>query len=135
MGETNYAIKDLLRQFLGNHQLVFSCGDVAKDHAVTELNVFEVKAGGGCFVGGDFFQGSLVESHLAIVDGAEGDSTDVGLRELVGDYFFSADVMHVCGKLADDGQLSGESDAKKSAAGGCPKPEKTWQQGKLTHFQ
>ena len=67
-GRDQLWIQDLLRPFLVNHPSVFACGDVTKDHAVTELNVLEEEAGDGCFVGGDFFQGSLVESLLAIVD-------------------------------------------------------------------
>ena len=107
MGETTYSIKDLLLPFLGNHRSAFVSGDVAKDCAVTELNVLEAKVGDGCFVGGDFFRGSLVESQLAIVDGGEGDSRDVGPRERAGDHIvFSADVTHVCGKLADERQVA-----------------------------
>ena len=55
MGETNYGIKDLLHPYLGNHRSVFVCGDVAKNCAVAEQNVFEAIPGDGCFVGGDFF--------------------------------------------------------------------------------
>ena len=45
---------------------------------------------------------SLVKSQLAIVDGGEGEGRDVRPRGLAGDYIvFSADVMHVCGKLAE----------------------------------
>ena len=42
-----------------------------------------------------------------IVDGVERDSRNVAPRELVGNYIvFSADVMHVGGKLADEGQVA-----------------------------
>ena len=106
VGETNYGIKNLFRALLGNNLSVFTCGDVATDCAVTEVNVLEAKAGDGCFVGGDFFQGSLVESQLVIVDGGEEDGKDVRPRELVSNYIvFSTDVMHVCQKLADEGQV------------------------------
>ena len=38
-------MKDLLHPFLGNHRLVFACGDVVKNCAVTELNVLEANPG------------------------------------------------------------------------------------------
>ena len=78
-----------------------------RDNVWHQLNVLEPKAGDGCFVGGDFFRGSLVENQLAIVDGGEGESRDIGSRECVSNYIvFSADVMHVCGKLADERQVA-----------------------------
>ena len=49
----------------------------------------------------------MVESQLAIVDGGERDSRDVKTRELADNYIvFSADVMHVGGKFADEGQVA-----------------------------
>ena len=54
----------------------------------------------------NFFQGSLIASQLTIVDGGEGDSRDVGSRELMDDHIvFSTDVTHVSGKLTDERQL------------------------------
>ena len=67
---------------------MLACGDVAKDCAVTELNVLEVKAGVQCFVRSDFFQGGLVESQLVIVNGGEGDKGDIWPRECIGDHIF-----------------------------------------------
>ena len=55
IGETNYGVKDLFLPFLGIHRSVFTCGDVAKNCAVSELNVLEAKAGDGGFVGSDSF--------------------------------------------------------------------------------
>ena len=67
MGEAKDGIKDLRHPFLGNHRLMFTCGFVAEDCTLAELDVLKVKAGDGCFVGGDFFQGGLIRSQLMIV--------------------------------------------------------------------
>ena len=107
MGETVKCIKDLLHPFLANHQLVLACEGVTEDCAVFELNVLEAKADDGCFAGSDFFQGGLIESQLAIVNGWEGDGKDVRRREPIGDHIvFSTDVTHVGEKLADERQVA-----------------------------
>ena len=110
-------IKDLLGPFLGNHRWVFACGEVTEECAVAELDVPEVKAGDECFVGSDLFRCSLVKSQLVIVNGREGDGRDVGPGECISDYIvFSTDVTHVCGKLADERQVSPLLSGERSAA-------------------
>ena len=55
------------------------------------------------------------QSQLAIVDGEEGGSKEVRPRGLVGNYLvFSTDVMHVGGRLADEGQMASLTQRKLS---------------------
>ena len=57
---------------------------------------------------------------MAIVDGGEGDNRDVRTREHLSDFIvFSAELAHVCGKLADERPVVSLMRKRLSSTGEC----------------